>query len=119
MAIAIAVVSCCAGIGRRIVCNHIDHLFVAGTRQIRYGSVECFLFDFANFLKRQVWLCAVRRCCFLVASNKLAGEPPENVIGNTGRVADIGIFCEPARLESLIREFFHQTFERHSVLQRD
>ena len=32
-------------------------------------------------------------------------------------MADIRIFCEPARLESLIREFLHQTLERHAVLQ--
>src|SRR5438128_460944 len=32
-------------------------------------------------------------------------------------MADIRIFCEPARLESLIREFLHQTLEWHAVLQ--
>src|SRR6476659_9164414 len=32
-------------------------------------------------------------------------------------MANVRIFCEPARFEPLIREFLHQTLERHAVLK--
>ncbi len=106
------------GVGQ-IVCDHVDHLFVARARQIRYGTVECFLFDLDNFLKWQVRLPPARRCCLLVTFNELAGEPAEDVIGDARRVTNVGIFCKTARLESLVGEFFHQTLEGHAVLQCD
>ena len=94
-------------------------MFVAGARQIGYRPVQSFLFDFDNLFERQVRLPAIGRSGLLVALDELARQPAENVIGDAGRVADVGIFCEPARLESLIREFLHQALERHAVLQRD
>src|SRR6266404_7986671 len=52
MAVSIAAVISRArafdGIGQ-IICNHVDHLFVAGARQVGYGPVQRFLFDFDNF----------------------------------------------------------------------
>src|SRR5437870_10897093 len=61
MPIAIPAGSCSTGIARRIIRDHIDHLFVAGARQISYGPVQGFLFDFDNFFERQVRLRAVWR----------------------------------------------------------
>ena len=56
---------------------------------------------------------------FLVTFDELAREPAEHVIGDARRMANVRIFCEPARFEPLIREFFHQTLERHAVLKRN
>src|SRR5437762_1629156 len=106
------------GVGQ-IVCNHVDHLFVARARQIRYGPVERFLFDLDNFLKRQVRLPPVRRSRFLVAFDELAGEPAENVMSDACRMSNVRILCKTAGLESLVGEFFHQTLERHAVLERN
>ena len=105
--------------GTGIVRDHVDHLFLAGARQICHRPVHNFFFDLDNFLQRQVRLCAVRRRCFLVTFDEFTSEPPENVIGNAGGVTDVGIFSEPARFESLVRKFFDETLERHAVLERD
>jgi hypothetical protein len=119
MTIAIPAVSCSTGSVRRIICDHVDHLFVAGPRQLRDRPVQSLLFDLDNFLEWQVRLRTIGRRCFLVAFDELARQPAENVVRDARRVADVGIFCEAARLESLIREFFHQALERHTVLERD
>ena len=99
--------------------DHVDHFLFAGARQIRYRPVQSFLFDLSNFLERQVWLSPIGRSRLLVAFNELARQPAKYVIGNAGCVANIGIFCEPARFKPLIGEFFHETFERDPVLQCD
>src|SRR5207248_5431948 len=104
------------GIGR-LICDHINHLFLASARQIGYRPVQRFFFDLGNFFERQVRLASVGRRCFLIAFDEFAREPTENVVSDAGRMTNVWIFCEPARLESLICEFFYQTFQRHAVLQ--
>ncbi len=99
--------------------DDVDDFLVAGTRQIGYRPIQRFLFDLGNFFERQIRLAAIRRSRFLVAFDELTREPAEHVIGDAGCVADIWIFCKPAWLESLIREFFHEALERHTVLERN
>jgi hypothetical protein len=99
--------------------DHVDHFLFASARQIRYRPVQSFLFYLSNFFERQIRLGSIGRSRLLVAFNKLARQPAKYVIGNTGRVTNIGIFCEPARFKPLIGEFFHEALERHAILQRD
>ncbi len=87
--------------------------------QIRYRPVQSFLLDLNNFLERQVRLRSVRRSRLLVAFDELAGQPAKHVISNAGGMTNIGVLCEPARLKSLISEFFYETLQRHSVLERN
>ena len=112
--------------GRPAVCaigwmtrDHVDQFLFTGARQIRDWPVQSFLFDLSNFFERQVRLSPIGRSRLLVAFDELARQPTKYVIGNAGRVANIGIFCEPARLKSLIGEFFDETLQRDAVLQRD
>src|SRR5439155_15121652 len=107
------------GIIGRLIRDHIDHFFVAGARQIRYWAVQSFLLDLGNLLERQVRLSSIRRCRLLVTFDELARQPAKYIISNASRMTNVGVFCEPARLKSLIGEFFHQTLQRHAVLQRD
>ena len=102
-----------------MICDHVDHFLFTGARQIRYRPVQSFLFDLGNFLERQIRLSSVWRSRLLVAFNELARQPAKHVIGNTGSVTNIGIFCKPAWFESLIGELFDETFQRHAVLQGD
>ena len=99
--------------------DDIDDFLVAGSREIGDWPVESFLLDVRNFFERQIRLRTIRRGRFLVTFDELARQPAEHVIGDAGGVADVGIFCETARFEPLIREFFYQTLERHAVLKRD
>ena len=71
-----------------------------------------------SFSGRSGWP-AVGRSRFLVALDELAAQPAEDVIGDAGGVADVGVLGETARLEALVSEFLDQTFERHAVLQGD
>src|SRR5947207_6294751 len=107
------------GMVRRILRDHVEQFFFAGALQIGYRPVQSFFIDLGNLLQRQLLLSAIRRCRLLVAFDELAREPAENVIGNAGRMTNIRIFCEPARFESLIGEFFHQALQWHAVLQRN
>ena len=107
------------GIVSRMVRDHVDHFFLARARQISYRTVQSFLLDLNNFLERQVRLRSVRRGRLLVAFDELAGQPAENVISNAGGMTNVGVFCEAARLKSLISEFFYETLQRHSVLERN
>ena len=99
--------------------DHVDHFLFAGARQIRYRSVQSFLFDLRDLFEWQVRLGSIGRSRLFVAFNELARQPAKYVIGNTGCVTNIGILCEPTRFKPLIGEFFHETFERDAVLQRD
>jgi hypothetical protein len=52
MPVAIPAMSCSTKIGRRVICDHVDHLFVAGASQIGDRPVESLLLDLADFLER-------------------------------------------------------------------
>src|SRR6266536_394390 len=102
-----------------IVGDHVNPFFLAGARQISHRPVQRFLLDLNNFLERQVRLRSVRRGRLPVAFDELASQPAENVISNAVGMTNVWVFCEAARLKSLIGEFFYQTLQRHAVLERN
>ena len=104
---------------RRMTGDHVDQLFFASPRQVGHGTIDRLFFHFENLFQRQFRLAAIWRSRFLVSFDELAGEPAKHVIGNAGCVANVRILCESARFKALISEFFHQTFQRHTVLERD
>ena len=103
----------------RMTRDYVDEFLLSRARQIRHRPVQRPLFHLGNFLQRQLGLTPARRCRFFVAFDELAGEPAKNVVGDAGRVANIGIFREPARFKSLVSELLRETLQRHAVLQRN
>src|SRR5436190_20316002 len=99
--------------------DYVDQLLFACPRQIGNGSIERLFLHLRNFLQRQFRLSACWRGSFLVAFDELAGEPAKNVISDAGRVANIGIFREPARFKSLVSKLLSETLQRHTVLERN
>ena len=103
----------------RPVAHHIDYFFFRGSRQFCDRTINRSFIDISDFFHRKIRLRATRRNRFPVALDKLASEPPENVIGYAGCVPDVRVLRKSTRLKTLIREFLHQTFKRHTVLQRE
>src|SRR5947209_2842070 len=85
---------------RRVTRVYIENLFLTGASKIRDRTNERLLFHLENFLQWQVRLSAAWRSRLLVTFDELAGQPPEYVVGNARRVADVGILRESARLET-------------------
>src|SRR6266404_4707873 len=102
-----------------MTCDYVNQHLFACPRQIENGSIERLFLHLRNFLQRQFRLSTCWRGGFLVAFDELAGEPAKNVIGNAGRVANIGIFREPARFKSLVSKLLRETLQWHSVLERN
>src|SRR5438045_2914460 len=105
--VAVAVSNLWFAIVRRVTRDYIENFFLPGASKVRDRTIERLLFHLGNFLQWQICLSAAWRSRFLVTFDELAGQPPEYVVGNAGRVADVGILRESARLETLIRKFFH------------
>src|SRR6185312_8512711 len=99
---AVSVLSAGFGIAGRVICNHIDHFFLGGARQIRKKPVHSLFLDLSNFLQRQIGLASVGRSRFLVAFDELAAQPAKYVVSDAGSVPDIRVLCETAGLKSLV-----------------
>ena len=54
-----------------------------------------------------------------VFRNEAQSHPAEDVVNDAGCVADLRIAGKAPRFKALVREFLHQVFQRHSVLQRN
>ena len=104
---------------RRMIGDHVDQLFFTRPRQVGHWTIDRLSFHFGNFFQRQFRLAAIWRSGFLVSFDELAGEPAKHVIGNAGCVTNVWILGESARFKALISEFFHQTLQRYTVLERD
>ena len=52
------------------------------------------------------------------AGDELQRHPAEDVVGDGGRIADVGVLGEAGRLEAHVGEFSDQGLQGHAVLQR-
>ena len=77
-----------------VIGDDVDDFLLRRSRQIGDRAVDRLLFHLRNFLHRQVGLAAIRRGRFLVALDELAAEPAEDVVGDGGGVADVGVLGE-------------------------
>src|SRR3984893_4996260 len=97
--------------------DYIDDLLLSRSRQLRNRAIDRFFLNLGDLFHWQIRLRSARCRGFLVTFDELASKPPEYVIGNACRVADIRILSESTRLEPLVSKLLYQALERYPVLQ--